>query len=336
MADKINVAVVGCGARAQTAHLPYLKKNPHVNIAALCDRDEAKLAALRERYDTARIVTTYNEILKDDSINAVIIATPTYLHHPMVMAGLDYGKHVFVELPMGINEDQIKEMIEHAKSKNRILAVAHNDHFRADAILMRQLMERKEVGELTYAKTGWLRSAQKWSLAGWRRDRLTSGGGVFLTLGVPLIDLALFVLGEREPVSISGMAFKRDAELEVEDSAVAQLRFADDTVLMIEVSWIIHEPRDILYLNVYGTKGAALLNPLEIHREMFDRLVNVAPAIDKKTIVPSSYQGQINAFVSALLGKAGFPVPLEDSLLLARIVDAFYRSVREKKEIPLK
>jgi ornithine cyclodeaminase/alanine dehydrogenase-like protein (mu-crystallin family) len=133
MADKINVAVVGCGARAQTAHLPYLKKNQYVNIAALCDRDEAKLAALRERYETARIVATYNEVLKDDSIDAVIITTPTYLHHPMVMAGLDYGKHVFVELPMGIDEDQIKEMIEHATSKNRILAVAHNDHSHAAA-----------------------------------------------------------------------------------------------------------------------------------------------------------------------------------------------------------
>ncbi|TET21746.1 MAG: Gfo/Idh/MocA family oxidoreductase [Candidatus Stahlbacteria bacterium] len=336
MADKLNIALVGCGARAQTAHLPYLRKNPHVKISALCDTDEAKLAALKDRYAAEKIATSYNEILNDPSIDAVVITTPPHLHHPMALAALDYGKHVFVEMPIALNEAQTKEMISKSRRKKLVLAVAHDDHFRPDAILMRQFMERKEVGELTYAKTGWLRSAQRWGHPGWQEESLKSGSGAFLTLGIPLIDLALFVLGERQPSAISGMAFKRSPDLETEDTAVAQIRFTDDTILVVEVSWILHEPRDVLYLNAYGTKGAALFNPLEIHKEMFGRLVNVAPAMNKKTLGPTSYQGQINAFVSAVMGKAPFPVPIEDALLLARISDGFYRSVKERKEIPLK
>jgi predicted dehydrogenase len=254
----------------------------------------------------------------------------------MALAALDYGKHVFVELPIAMNQSQAKEIIAKAKKTKKVLAVAHDDHFRSDAILMRQLMERKEVGELTYMKTGWLRSAQRWSLTGWHGEHLKSGSGAFMTLGIPLIDLALFILGERNPRLISGMAFKRNPKWDVEDSAVAQIRFEDDTMLVVEVSWILQEPRDILYCNVYGTKGAALLNPLQIQKEMFNRLVNVAPAINKKNITPASYQGQLNAFVSACMGEASFPVPLEDSLLLARIADAFYTSVSERKEVPLK
>lgn len=336
MTDELSVAVVGCGARAQTAHLPYLRKNPHVKIAALCDRDEAKLAALKDRYAAGKIATSYNEILNDPSIDAVIITTPNYLHHPMVLAGLDYGKHVLVELPLALNQTQAKEMIERSRRKGKVLAAAHNDHFRPDVILMRQIIEREEIGALTYAKTGWLRSAQRWSLAGWRGEKLSSGGGAFLTLGIPLLDLALFALGERKPCSISGMAFRRNPQMEIEDSAVAQLRFEDDTVLVIEVSWILHEPHDVLYLNVYGTRGAALLNPLEIHKEMYNRLVNVAPAINKKAIYPSAYQAQINAFVAAAQGKKPFPVPLDDALLLTRLSDAFYQSVGQRKEIALK
>lgn len=322
--------------RAQTAHLPFIKKNSRIHIAALCDRDEAKAAAMKDRYKPEKIVTTYNEILSDSSIDAVVITTPTYLHHPMTLAALDYGKHVFVEIPMALDETQAREMIGKAKTKKCILAAAHDGHFRPDAILMRQLMERKEVGELTYAKTGWLRSAQKWSLTGTRMETLTKGGGAFMTLGTPLIDLALFVLGEPDPCAVSGMAFKRDAKLDAEDLAVAQIRFGDGTILVMEVSWILHEPRDVLYLNVYGKKGAALFNPLEIHKEMFNRLVNVAPAINKKSCYPTSYQGQINAFAAAALGENKFPVPLEDSLLLNKISDAFYRSVKERKEVSLR
>ncbi len=336
MADKLNVAVVGCGARAQTAHLPYLKKNPRVKIAALCDTDEVKLASLGERYKVGSGSTTYNEILNDPSIDAVVITTPTHLHHPMALAALDYGKHVFVEMPIALTEAQAREMIGASRRKKRVLAVAHNDHFRPDAILMRQFMERKEVGNLMYAKTGWLRSAQRWGRKEYQEERLKSGSGAFLTLGIPVIDLALFVLGEPEPISITGMAFRRTPDLEAEDSAVTQIRFSDDTLLLVEVSWILHEARDILYLNAYGTKGAALFNPLEIQKEMFGRLVNVAPAMNKKNLGPTSYQGQINAFVSAATGKAPFPVPLDDAFLLTRIGDGFYRSVSQRKEVQLK
>ncbi len=336
MSDKLRVAVAGCGARAQTAHLPYLKKNPRIKIATLCDIDEGKLASLRERYKAETTCTGYNEILNDSSIDAVVITTPPHLHHPMAAAALDYGKHVFVEMPIALNEAQAKEIISKSKTRKRVLAVAHDDHFRPDAILMRQLMQRKEVGELTYAKTGWLRSAQKWNRALHQGKQLKSGSGAFLTLGIPLIDLALFVLGDPKPAAISGMAFKRRPELQAEDSAVAQLRFAEDIILVVEVSWTLLEPRDILYFNAYGTKGAALLNPLQIQKEMFDRLVNVAPAMNKRTLAPASYQGQLNAFLSAVTGKAPFPVPLQDALLLTRISDAFHRSIEEKKEVPLK
>ncbi|MBD3284774.1 hypothetical protein GF359_00395 [candidate division WOR-3 bacterium] len=336
MAKSLRVGIVGCGARAQTAHLPYLRKNPRVEIAAFCDKDETKLAALKNRYKPEKIVTTFSKILNDETIDAVVITAPTYLHHPMALAALDYGKHVFVEIPMTVDAIQAREIIAKSKRAKKVVAAAHDVHFRPDSILLRQLMERKEVGDLTYAKTGWLRSAQKWNLTGARLESLIKGGGAFMTLGTALLDLALFVLGERIPKSISGMAFKRDPELEAEDSAVAQIRFADDSVLVMEVSWILHQPRDVLYLNVYGTKGAALFNPLEIHKEMFSRLVNVAPSVSKKSCYPSSYQGQTNAFVAAALGEAPFPVPIEDSLLLTRICDAFYRSVAEKKEVVLK
>ncbi len=335
MADKLNVAIVGCGSRAQTAHLPYLKKNPRVVVRTLCDPDEAKLVGLGDRYRPEKITTDYNEILRDQEVDAVVISTPNFLHHPMAMAALDYGKHVLVELPMALDETRARELISHSKAKKKVLAVAHTEHFRPDAILMRQLVERKEIGQVTYAKTGWLRSTQKWNLVGWRRDKLSSGGGAFFTLGVPLIDLALFILGDRVPVTISGMAFKRDPEMEVEDSAVAQMRFSDNTILIIEVSWILHEQRDVLYMNIYGTKGAALLTPFEIHKEMFNRLVNVAPAVNKKGVYQSSYQAQANAFVSASLKNAKYPIPLEDALLLNKLTDAFYRSVKEQKEVPL-
>jgi len=336
MVKNLRVAVVGCGARAQTAHLPYLKKNKRVEIVTMCDKDEAKLAALKDRYKPDRIVTTFSKILKDDTIDAVVVTTPTYLHHPMVLAALDYGKHVFVEIPVAVDTTQVKEMISKSKRVKRVLAAAHDVHFRPDSILLRQLIERKEVGDITYAKTGWLRSAQKWNMTGARLESLTKGGGAFMTLGTALLDLALFITGERTPRSVSGMAFKRDSKLAAEDSAVAQIRFTDDTVLVIEVSWTLHQPRDLLYLNVYGTKGAALFNPLEIHKEMFSRLVNVAPSINKKSCYPTSYQGQTNAFVAAALEETPFPVPLTDSLLLTRICDAFYRSVAEKKEVVLR
>jgi len=119
----------------------------------------------------------------------------------------------------------------------------------------------------------------------------------------------------------------------VEDTAMCTISFADETLLTIEVGWSLLFEKDFLYCNVFGNKGAALLNPLKIQKELHNELFNVTPTIAHKKIYRTSYELQSQYFVDCLARRTQPPITSDDGLVIAKITEAFYESARKQQLI---
>ncbi len=332
---RIKVALVGCGAQAQLAHIPALKMNPSVELYALCDTDVRKVNHLAALHSVPRRFLDFDELREVEEIEGVVIATPNHLHGPMAAAALGYGKHVLCEMPLGMNSAEVERMVQVAAAEKRILTPCLNTRLRPDVQTIKRFVDGGELGSLYYAKTGWLQGRGSWSLAGWRGERLRAGGGAFLSLGTALLDAALFLLDRHRPVSVIGAAHHRAPRAEVEDTAFAMVRFEPDLLLTVEVGWSLLMERDFNYLNLMGNSGAALLNPIQIHKEMHGHLVNVTPQIPEKGIQRASHKMLIDLWVDSMQKDRPAAVTAEQALAISRLTEAFYRSAQTRAEVKL-
>lgn len=335
MKDKINIGVVGCGAHAQIAYLPIFKKNPNCNLVAICDTDFHKLDYLGTKYNIPQKYQDFQEILEDKDIDALVISTPNYLHAPMTISALQFGKDVLCENPMAINYREAEEVVKIVAQTKRKLGVALTGRFRPDVQTLKKFIKKGELGEVYYLKAGWLIGTKEWVLPNWRMDVLQSGGGAFLTLGTQVIAIAFYFLEDKEPDTIFAWFHKKEAESSVEDTAMCTITFKDGTLMTIEVGWSLLFEKDFLYCNIFGKKGAALLNPLKVNKELHSELVNVTPSIVPQNLYKIACELQAQFFIEALKKNTRPPFTTEEGLLIARITDAFYESANKHKLVKI-
>jgi predicted dehydrogenase len=329
----LKVALVGVGAAAQINHLPVLKKLEDVELVALCDRDPEKTARVAQKFGVPTSYTRFEELLSDDSVDAVDITTPNYLHAPMAIAALEAGKHVLCERPLARSADEAAAMAKAAKKSDRLLMCAVQHRFRPDAQLLRKFVDKGDLGDIFLAKGGWLRQKTEWDSDEWRAQKRESGGGVVLDLGFQMIDLALWVLGDVKAESVTA-SVHRTKKGDVEDSATAFLRLDTGATLTLELTWGLLMEKDFAYLNLFGSGGAALLNPFRVHKGMHGTLVNVTPTLEtSRNQYRQSMEAQIQHFADAMRG-AKNPMGLVAEILpVMELVDAIYRSAEQGKEV---
>jgi predicted dehydrogenase len=333
--QKVRLAVIGAGAISQVAHIPSWKKLPDVELVAVCDTVKARAKAVAEKYKIPRYFTNDDEVFKQDDIDAVDICVPTNLHLPVALAALSAGKHVLVEKPMARNVEESEKMLEAARRYQRKLMVAMNVRFRRDAVNLKSFVDGGDLGEVFYLKCGWLRRQESWSGQSWLFQKKYSGGGVLMDLGIQMLDLSLWLLGNKKAKSVKAMTYNRVSKLEVEDAAIAFIHLDDGTTLTLEVSWTLLTEDDLLYANLFGSRGGALLNPLRVMKEMHGNLVNLTPAREETTtnIYKRSYENELRHFVKCLREDIHMFSSGEESLERMRIIQKIYESAASGREV---
>jgi predicted dehydrogenase len=329
----LKIALVGVGAAAQINHLPALKKLEDVELVALCDRDPEKASRVAQKFGVPTSYSRFEELLADDTIDAVDLTTPNYLHAPMAVAALEAGKHVLCERPLARSASEAMAMAKAAKKSDRLIMCALQHRFRPDALLLRKFVDKGDLGDIFLAKGGWLRQKTEWDSDEWRAQKRASGGGVVLDLGFQMIDLSLWVLGSPQVVSVTA-SVHRTRKGDVEDSATAFLRLATGATLTLELTWGLLMEKDFAYLNLFGSGGAALLNPFRVHKGMHGTLVNVTPALEtSRNQYRQSMEAQIQHFVDALRG-AKSPMGLAAEIVpVMELMDAIYQSADQGREV---
>jgi predicted dehydrogenase len=337
MSDKkTRIAIVGGGNVAQVAHLPAYQNLESAEIVALVDEDPVKCATLQKQYGIPKTYDDFTVMLEKEDVEAVDICTPNYLHPPMAIAALRSGRHVLCEEPLARNAAEAQRMVATAGEAGRILMVAMNNRFRRDVEILRTFVKRGELGTVQLVKAGWQRIARDWREREWFTDQKKAGGGALLDLGMPVMDLAIWIAGLRKPTRVTCSTFGKKGKSGVEDSACAVVNFAGGMCLILEVTWNLLEPKDHSYLEIHGTKGGASLHPLKIHKAMHGHLVNVTPTLDmQRNYYRESYREEIKHFIECVQRKRKPLATGEEAVAVLRILDAMYESEAAGKEVSL-
>ena len=332
---KIRLGIVGLGWVSQIFHLPILKKLDDVEIVAVCDRDKTRAKMIADRFGVTKVYTDYQQMLANEELDVVDICTSTDMHLPIAIASLEAGKDVFIEKPIARHYSEAFQIAEAAKQSKRKLMVGMNNRFRSDTMILKSFIEKGEIGKIFYVKAGWLNKLmgdKKWIT---QRDR--AGGGVFLDLGIVMLDLILWLLNFPQVVRVNAKMYMHKTK-SVEDSCIVFIEMKYGTSLMMETSWSFPSADDYFYCDLFGTEGSAMINPLRIHKQLHGNLVNVSPAKVETplNLFKKSYENELKHFIGAARGLHPVISTGDEAVHRMKIVEAVYESAMKGKEIVFK
>lgn len=343
---KLGVGVIGVGIGH--LHLQGYAQCPEVDILAVADVNEERAQRVATEFGIPHVYKDYEQMLKLDGIDAVSVCTPNYLHAPMTIAAFEAGKHVICEKPLAITPEEGEAMVEAGKKAGKLFMTAFNNRFRGDTQLLKRYIEEGELGEIYYAKTGWLRRRGIPGFGGWFTTKCMSGGGPLIDLGVHVLDLALWLMGNPKAVTVTGTTYakfgtmgegaggygqKQDSgTCDVEDLASAFIRLDTGATLFLEASWASNVERERIYTTLVGTKGGADLDPLRVYSEMHGSLADITPSYPNQ----SGHIMEIKHFVDCIVNGKELISTGEHGLEVTRILDAIYKSAEQGREITLR
>jgi predicted dehydrogenase len=349
MAKKLKIGIIGSGGIAQGCHMRgYASIPEECEIVAVCDVNKETAQKAAEKFNVSTVFTDFRELLADKEIDAVSVATPNKYHVEPTVAALKAGKHVLCEKPLGMNAEECRRMCRAAKDSGKILQVGLQTRFSGPLRFMKDFIEGGNMGHIYYARAQALRrrGVPAWGVF---IDKDQQGGGPLIDIGVHVLDMTLFMMGYPRPVSASGKTWQtlgKNPELwnawgtydrdkfTVEDFAVGMIKFEDDSVVVLESSFMGNLEGDPYRTQLFGTKAGAMVDPgkntLEIYTEQNKQLFNMTPANIPN--VESAHTAEVQAFVDAIQNNKPSPVPGENGLILNAIFDALYKSSETGKE----
>jgi predicted dehydrogenase len=216
--------VAGAGNLAKWEHLPILQKMNGVQLRAIHSANGARGKGYATRFGAAYCCTDYDEILKDDSIDAVLIATRNAQHAPQSMAALRAGKHVFVEKPMALTIEECRDLYQAVEETGRQLTVGFNRRFAPYYIELKNALKNRVTPAVISCRV----NSPGISGNYWMAD--PSIGGAILGEACHFVDL-MYWLVESEPVEISAFSLPTGQKEPIgENNTVASFRFEDGSI----------------------------------------------------------------------------------------------------------
>lgn len=332
---KLRLGVIGLGSVAQIFHLPFLSKCSEVEIGAVCDKDLSRAKPVAERFGIEHVYSNHKDLLEREELDAVDICTSTDSHFPITMDSIKSGKDVFVEKPIARHFDEALQISEAVKEHKRKLMVGMNYRFRSDTMVLKSLIDKGEIGKIFFVKAGWLKKLS--SDSKWMTQKDKSGGGVFLDLGIVLLDLVLWMLNF-PPIQRVDAKMYRHKTKSVEDTAIVFAEVKYGISLVIETSWSYQYADDFFYCELFGSDGTAMINPLKIHKKLHGNLVTVSPLKigSPLELLRKSYESELKHFIGAARGIHPLISTGEEAVQRMKVVEAIYQSATKGKEIIIK
>ena len=330
--NQVRIGVVGLGSIAQLVHLPLLKKLNNATITAISEINKNRLLSVGEKFGIKNQYVSYEEMLDKEELDAVIIATPTDTHLPIALACIEREKYVLVEKPISRSIQETQTIVDAAKKHDVKVMVGMNFRYRPDVMLLKSIINFGDLGEIFYVKCGWLRKQS--SDGQWFTKKESSGGGVILDLGIVLLDLSLWLLNFPEIASVSTQNFYINTT-SVEDCSLSMIRCKPNALINMETSWSLNSEKDAFYLDIYGSKGNASLNPLRVFKKINDQQIDMTPSGSDNylSLFKKSYLNELKHFLGAVQGVNPLFSPAEESLPRMKVIDSMYQSAQSKKEI---
>lgn len=339
---KLKVGVIGCGSIARYRHLAEYQAHENVEIIAVCDVVQERALEMAEKFGAAAY-TDYQELLKNDELEAVSICTPNALHAPMSITALQSGKHVLCEKPMATSLVEAEAMIEAAKVNKKKLMIAHNQRFVPSHDKAHELIQSGDLGKIYSFKTSFGHGGPEgWSIDGadsWFFDKKQAFIGAMGDLGVHKTDLMRFLLNEEFTEVAAFIETNAKHNTDVDDNAVFILKTENGIIGTLAASWSYGAKEDNSTI-IYGEKGIMRLeddpdHSLIIHYTNGQTVKENLGGIQTNEEGGQEDSGVITRFVTSILSDTVPPVNGDEGMKSLKVILGALDSNKTKKIITL-
>ncbi len=327
-------AIIGMG-EIYSVHLAAIENNPSIQLAGVCDIDEAK----RDRApDGVPYFTDYEEMLRKVQPDVVHVCLPHYLHVPVSEYCAGMGINVFCEKPVALNADQGRGFAEFEAGHPEVhIGICLQNRLNATVRALKEIIDSGRYGKVTGTKgiVPWYRDQSYYDTSPWRGRWETAGGGCMINQSVHTLDLLYYLGGEITDVkAMSGQI--TDNDIEVEDTVAASLHYANGARGLFLATNANYKNENV-QISVQLENAEFLIMDNSLWRIDEDgageKLAEDEKAPGSKFYFGASHSRLIGLFYDALENDTQDYIHVEDALMSIRLIDAIRKSSAEGKKV---
>lgn len=251
----IETALVGFGFSGRIFHAPFLKVLPQYMLKYVVSSQFQKV---KEFLPEARVEADFHTVLKDPTIELVIIATPNDTHYSLAKAAMEAGKNVVIDKPFTVHSRDAIHLIEIAKSHQKHLTVFQNRRWDGDFLTVKNIMEKDLLGDIYLYEAHYHRYRPHVRPERWKEGHDVPGSGTLYDLGAHLLDQALHLFGR--PDSITGDVTRQRPGSLADDYFHLTLSYGEKRVLL-KSSSLVYSPGP--RYQIHGTKGSFIKSGID-------------------------------------------------------------------------
>jgi len=341
---KINVGLIGCGFIHNVYHMPAFRAIPEANVVAACAATREEVETFADRF---RIKKRYSgsdgieQLCTDSEVELVDVGLPNFLHLPAARAAAENHRHVICEKPLARSVKEADEMLALARRYGVIHCYAENQVFMPQVVKAKEFVSRGALGKLFWVRS---REAHFGPHSKWFWDVDLAGGGVLMDMGCHSIEVGRYLIGRR-PVSACAWVSTFVHDTRAEENSLVMVKHERSELTQAENSWAARGGFD-LRMEMYGSEGAIFLDATKgtglqmftvASEEKVGEIVEKAET-KKGWMFPTwneveayGFPNELRHFVSCIMEGKEPRETFEDGLLVNKIVDAAYRSVKSGK-----
>ena len=318
----IKWGIIGCGNVTEKKSGQAYNKIANSKLIAVMRRDAAKAADYAARHQVSRWYADADDLLNDAEVNAVSIATPPAFHLEYAIEALKKGLNVYVEKPVTRTAAEAQAMADAVRAYDGKLTVAHYRRALPMFLYVKELLAKQAIGEVRTVQIRMWKSIRPDLVANsetnWRVNPELSGGGYFHDLAPHQLDLMLYFFGE--PEMYHGYSLNQSNTYPADDHVCGEIVFKNKVVVNGSWSFNVADSQTIDLCEIIGTEG-------KISFPFFGTWVSLENEGDKQTenfVHPEHIQQpMIQKIVAYFRGEGPNPCPVEEAVVLMKILDAF-------------
>jgi predicted dehydrogenase len=320
--NQINWGILGCGDVTEIKSGPAFNKVLNSSIEAVMRRnaEKAKDYALRHHIDKWYAIA--DDLINDEKINAIYIATPPAFHKDYAIEALRAGKNVYIEKPVSLTVAECKEIINALKIYQKKVTVAHYRRALPLFIKIKELIKEKAIGDIQVIDLKLLQKPGSDKIAqteeNWRINPAISGGGLFYDLAPHQLDILVDIFGA--PNYMNGFSENQGQIYDVADITFGQLIFNNDIIFNGTWSFNSHPDQEIEQCEIIGSKGKIVFSFFghDLHLT-----INGQTELFSFKNTEHIQQNMIEQTVNYFLDNGENPCSLEDALISLQIMENF-------------
>lgn len=350
----MKIAIIGCGAIANGAHIPAYMKNPEAEIKYFCDIIPERAQAAVEKYSCGTAVTDYHDVLTDPEVVAVSICTPNLMHSVISIDAMRAGKHVLCEKPTARTYAEALEMQKVQHETGMTLNIGVCNRFNDSVRRIKQYIDNGKLGTVHHVYVSFRAHRSIPGLGGAFTTKAIAGGGALIDWGVHYLDIVMYCTGDPTPKTVTGEAFCKlgkdmpnyvyknmwsentkdlNGTYDVDDSVTALIR-TSGPVITVNGAWAQNIGVADQYIDFMGDKGGIRLNyggNFTYYTSEYGSLVSYTPEYNTTNM----YENEINAFIDCIKTGEKLTSHVDTAIITAKMMQAIYDSSEKHEEIKL-